>query len=91
MHQQISPTFLLAIYLFILFIIYSENNKICPLQKSMFQTNFFNFILGTTFFSFFFPFFLDKKFGIFGFSRLNSNTFAIYFWDFLANIFISQI
>jgi len=38
----------LFIYLF------SENNKICPVQKSMFQTIIlFYFIFGTTFFSFF--------------------------------------
>jgi hypothetical protein len=52
---------------------------------------FFNLIFGTKNFSFFFSFFLDKKFGIFGFSKLDSTNFAIYFGEFLANIFISQI
>lgn len=84
----------LAIYLFIYFI-YSENNKICPLQKINAPNHYFYFILfyfRDNFFLFFFVlFFLDKKSGIFGFSRLDSNNFAIYIWEFLANIFISQI
>ncbi len=45
-------------HLFIYFI-YSGNNKICPLQKSMFQTIIFYFILfsGQKKFQFFFFFF----------------------------------
>ncbi len=79
----------LAIYLFILFI--RKTTRFVPYKNQCSKPFYFlNFIFGTNFFSFF-SFFLDKKFGIFGFSKLDSTNFAIYFWEFLANIFISQI
>jgi hypothetical protein len=80
----------LAIYFFILFI--RETTRFVPYKNQCSKPLFFILFYFRDKKNFsFFSFFLDKKFGIFGFSKLDSTNFAIYFGEFLANIFISQI